>query len=92
MRLIAGRSHGGASQFREKLGKLSRALKGSLKDRTDFALIPFQELIRESSVSEEFAHNALDAALIRNKLGRVGPAWDGERPAKVPNDFGLAPI
>jgi hypothetical protein len=67
-------------------------LKDSLKDRTDFALIPFQELVTESGVSEEFACNALDADSIRHILGRIGPAWDGEDLVKVPDDFGLIPI
>jgi len=67
-------------------------LKDSLKDLTDFSLIPFQELVRESAVSEEFAHNALDADLIRHILATIGAEWDGEHLVKVPNDFGLAPI
>ncbi len=87
---VSGRSD--ELQFREKLGRLCKVLKDSLKDRSDFALIPFQELVAESGVSEAFAYNALDADLIRHVLGRIGAAWEGEHLVRVPNDFGLAPI
>ena len=87
---VSGRSD--EQQFRENLGRLCKVLKDSLKGRSDFALIPFQELVAESGVSEAFAYNALDADLIRHILGRIGAAWDGEHLVKVPNDFGLAPI
>jgi len=77
--------------FREKLSRLCNVLKDSLKGRTDFALIPFQELVTQSGVSEEFACNALDADLIGNMLGRIGATWEGKHFVKVPRDFGLAP-
>ena len=67
-------------------------MKHSLKGRSDFALIPFEDLVAESGVSEAFASNALDADLIHHILGRIGAEWDGEHLVKVPNDFGLAPI
>lgn len=87
---VSGRSD--EQQFRERLGRLCKVLKDSLKGRTDFALVPFQELVAESGVSEVFASNSLDADLIRHILGRIGAAWDGEHLVKVPNDFGLAPL
>ena len=88
--MISGRSDD--PQFREKLGRLCKVLKDSLTGRTDFALIPFQQLVTESGVSEAFACNALDADLIRHILGRIGAAWNGEHLVRVPNNFGLAPI
>lgn len=84
---LSGRSD--EQQFREGLGNLCRVLKGSLKDRTDSALVPFQDLVKESGVSEAFAYNALDADLIRHILGRIGAHWDGEHLVRVPHDFGL---
>lgn len=87
---VSGRSE--KPEFREKLGRLCKVMKDSLKGRSDFALISFQDLVTESGVSEAFASNALDADLIRNILGRIGAEWDGEHLVKVPNDFGLPPI
>jgi len=87
---ISGRSDD--PQFHEKLGRLCEVMKDTRKGRADFALIPFQELVAESGVSEAFAYNALDADLIRHILGRIGATWDGEHLVRVPNDFGLAPI
>ncbi len=86
---VSGRSD--EQQFRENLGRLCKVLKDTLKGRSDFALIPFRELVAKSGVSEAFAYNALDADLIRYILGRIGAAWDGEHLVRVPNDFGLAP-
>lgn len=79
-------------QFREGLGNICRVLKYSLKGRTDFGHVVFQDLVRESGVSEAFAHNALDADLIRHILGRNGAEWDGEHLVRVPIDFGQTPL
>ena len=87
---VSGRSDD--QQYRENLGRLCKVLKDSLKGRSDFSLIPFQELVAESGVSTEFAYNVLDADLIRHVLGRIGAEWDGEHLVKVPNEFGLPPI
>jgi hypothetical protein len=87
---LSGRSD--EQQFREGLGNLCRVLKDSLEERTHFALIPFEELVKKSAVTKEFAHNALDADLIRHILGRIGAEWDGEDLVKVPHDFGLTPM
>ena len=77
--------------FREKLSRLCNVQKDSLKGRTDFALIPFQELVTEPGVCEELACNALDADLIGDVLGRIGPTREGEHFIKLPSDFGLDP-
>jgi hypothetical protein len=87
---VSGRSD--ERQFREKLGKFCKVLKGSLKRRNDIGRIAFQELVAESGVSEAFASNVLDADLILHILGKIGVAWDGEHLVKVPNDFGLVPM
>jgi hypothetical protein len=79
-------------QFREKLGRLCKVLKGSLKDRTDFVFVAFHDLARESGLSEEFARNALDADLIGRILGRTGATWEGEHIVRVPNNFGSTPL
>jgi hypothetical protein len=79
-------------QFRERLGSICKVLKDSLKDRTDFDLIAFQDLVKESGVSEGFAQNALDADLIWHIFGRIGAQWEGEHLVRVPHDFGLTPM
>jgi hypothetical protein len=79
-------------EFREQLGKICKVLKGCLNGRTDFGLISFHELVKESGVSEAFAQNALDADLIRHVLGRNGPGWDGDHAVRVPHDFGIPPM
>jgi hypothetical protein len=87
---LSGRSND--PQFRERLGRLCRVLKGTLKDRTDSGLITLEDLLKESGVPEAFAHNAIEADLIRHILGRIGAVWEGERVVRVPRDFGLTPI
>jgi hypothetical protein len=79
-------------EFREKLGRLCKVLKGSLKDRTDFAFVAFHDVVKESGLSEDFARNALDADLIGRILGRTGAMWEGEHIVRVPNNFGLTPL
>jgi hypothetical protein len=71
---------------------MCKVLKGCLKDRTDFGLISFYDLVTASGVPEAFAQNALDADLIRHVLGRNGAKWDGDHTVRVPHDFGLAPM
>lgn len=87
---LSGRSD--EQQFRKELGRLCKVLKDSLKGRTDFALIAFEDLVKQSGVSEAFAYNVLDADLIRHILGRIGAQWDGEHLVRVPHDFGLTPL
>ena len=85
---VSGRSD--EPQFQEKIGKLCKVLKDSLKDRTDFALIPLPEIVAKSGLSEGFVENAVDADLIRHMLGRAGAHWDGQSTVvRVPHDFGL---
>jgi len=79
-------------ELREQLGEMCKVLKGCLKDRTDFGLISFYDLVTASGVPEAFAQNALDADLIRHVLGRNGAKWDGDHTVRVPHDFGLAPM
>ena len=88
---ISGRADD--TQFREDLGKICRVLKDSVKGRNTFAFVDFFELVRESSVSEAFARNAIDADLVGNVLGRVGAHWEGDSLViKVPHNFGLTPL
>ena len=87
---ISGRSE--ELHFREELGKICKVLNNSLKGRTDFALVVFQDLVKQAGVSEAFAHNAIDGDLIGHVLGRIGAQWDGEHLIRVPHDFGLTPI
>ena len=86
---VSGRSE--KPEFREKLGRLCKVLKDSVKGRSDFAWVPFDTLVAESGVSTEFVYNSLDADLIRHVLGRIGAEWDGEHLVKVPIDFALPP-
>ena len=79
-------------QFREDLRKLCQVLKDSLRGRSDFALVAFDDLVRQSGVSQAFAYNALDADLIRHLLGKIGAEWAGKVLVRVPHDFGLSPI
>ncbi|MGO9273228.1 MAG: hypothetical protein ACLQOO_23830 [Terriglobia bacterium] len=79
-------------KFKQELGKLCAVLKRTLPNRNDFGLIGFQELVKESGVSEAFAQNALDADLIRHVFGKTGARWHGDHYVEVPQDFGLAPI
>ena len=74
--------------FRERLSRLCDVLKDLLKGRTDFALIPFEELVTESGVCEEFTCNALDADLTGDMLGKIGATTEGEHFVKLPSDFG----
>jgi hypothetical protein len=84
---ISGRSN--EPQFSEMLGKLCKVLKGRPKGRTDFALISFQDLVRESGVFEAFAYNVLDADLVARMLGRIGATGEGEHLVIVPHDSAL---
>jgi hypothetical protein len=76
-------------RFREQLGNICKVLKDSLKGRTEFAFVIFQDLVKQSGVSEAFAYNAIDADLIVYVLKRVGAQWDGNHLLKVPHNFGM---
>jgi hypothetical protein len=87
---VSGRSK--EQQFLKGLGNICKVLKDALQNRSDFALVVFQDLVRDSGVSEAFARNAIDADLIWHVLGRIGAQWEGEHLLKVPPNFGLLPI
>ncbi|MFC6647270.1 hypothetical protein ACFQBQ_17170 [Granulicella cerasi] len=81
-------------ELNERLGKLSKVLKDSVKGRGDSVLVRLDQVTIDSGLSPGWVFNAIDARLIcifgRNDAGWVEGARG--RLIEVPRDFGLMEI
>ncbi len=80
-------------QFREKAGRLSRALKARVKGRHDFGYANRAELADETGLSEFFVYDAIDSQLLRELFSYTDATWAERDQMKneidIPPRFGL---
>jgi hypothetical protein len=79
--------------FREKAGKLCRALKARVKDGREWGCADRTELASETGLSEFFIYDAIDSHLLREMSNRTDATWSPDDQMKnsidIPPRFGL---
>jgi hypothetical protein len=80
-------------EFKEKLGRLSSALKAKVKGRGADALTNEQGLAAETGLPEGWIYNVVESEIWKYHLNRVGPKMDDSKTCIwVPIDFGMEPL
>jgi len=79
--------------FREKTGKLSKALKATVKNGREWGCADRMELASATGLSEFFIYDAIDSHLLREMFNRTDATWSLDDQMKnsidIPPRFGL---
>jgi hypothetical protein len=81
--------------FQERVGRLLGVMKKHVKPRTDFAVVPLQQLAAESGEAEGWIFNVIQSKASSTGSQRSGARWYGRdrgRLVEIPVDFNLQPI
>jgi hypothetical protein len=82
-----------SEEFKQKLGKLSAALKNSVKGRQYPATLGAHDLGNETGLGWEFVRNAIQGELIQHVFGIKGATGSDDTVViQVPIDYGDRPL
>lgn len=82
-------------EFLKLIGQLSQVLKAKVKGRSSSALVPFDEIVKDSGLPSGWVFNVIDSHLISRLHGRKDASWFQNargRLVEIPRDFGLETI
>ena len=85
----------GAEDFLKRLGRVLAAMKRHVKGRQQSAVVPLQQIARESKEAEGWIFNVIDSKASSTGSQRTGADWfAGERGRliEIPADFNLEPV
>jgi hypothetical protein len=80
-------------EFKQNLGRLSAALKDSVKGREHPAILSSYDLAKKTALEWEFIQNAIQGELVQHVFGIKGATGErGMAIIRVPIDYGERPL
>jgi hypothetical protein len=77
-------------EFRERLSKLTAAMKDQVKGRCEDACLYTNQLASAAGVSEDFVINAIESRIIEHHFKIQGAEWEHQgKLIRIPLEFGL---
>ena len=82
-----------SEEYRERLGRLSKAMKDRVKGRQEHVLVTSITLANETGLPLGFIRNVVDTGLMSRMFNRVDAEWssysDTQFAIRIPANFGL---
>jgi hypothetical protein len=82
-----------SEEYRERLGRLSKAMKDRVKGRQEHVLVTSITLANETGLPLGFIRNVVDTGLMGRMFNRVDAEWssysDTQFAIRIPTNFGL---